>query len=76
LLPASAALNRLAREFFKMLTLLAVTLLAVGAAWGGFRLWTHLEVLKLEVDLVLDELHKLRLEATNGKLPHSVRQPT
>jgi hypothetical protein len=60
-----------------MPTLLAFFALMVGgAAWGGFRLLRHLKVLQMEVDLVLGELHKLRLETAHGKLPHSVGQPT
>jgi hypothetical protein len=54
-----------------MLAIFVVALFAVGAAWGNLTLRKHLEILQAELDIVMFELNKLRLESASGKLPRS-----
>jgi hypothetical protein len=54
-----------------MLTLLEVALV-LALAWGGFCVWRRLRVMQAEIDLMMGELHKLRLESVRGK-PRLIR---
>jgi hypothetical protein len=49
-------------EFLEMLTPLTAIVLLVGACWGGLSFWRRLQVLQMEIDLLMGELHKLQSE--------------